>query len=423
MTDPSTDLHEPYSRDHTGSRHELVNSLIRKLAEVAAHKFIGIDGPWGSGKSWTVDKLIERIDEIAQPVKTEGSPYALIRAHQWELVDDPIDLVVGKLSKLQPDPTSEEVITNRENMLLTFRTAMNREPWSKFASELARQIIRDFEMAGIKPGSAISNAAGAVLENDKDHIKARLAAFDELESELEQFRKLLGRVTRIGKLQMRRCLIIDDLDRCRPEFARRLIERVSLVLGDQSPIVVFVFADRRSLEAHARHVFGEVQGAEGYYDKYVAEWIPLDPHPLQHQFSIHLEHWRMNWGHRLDSESLNECARITYSWSLTNRQLAEKVHPLLSRLIHTVDVPIEVRVWAICAHLLFPGGLRVLAESGFSFNSMPLPSTLGRRKSLTGGVSTEGGRIVNQFERGGSSDEEMQTFQNLLMVCESEMRG
>jgi hypothetical protein len=73
-------------------------------------------------------------------------------------------------------------------------------------------------------------------------------------------------------------VIIDELDRCRPEYAIAFLEATKLIFG-QSGFVFCLMMNAEYLESLARHRFGVAKEDEKYIDKFVDIRLKLNPQP------------------------------------------------------------------------------------------------------------------------------------------------
>jgi hypothetical protein len=96
----------------------------------------------------------------------------------------------------------------------------------------------------------------------------------ELPKQLEALRTALVE----GTENKRVVVIIDELDRCHPEYAIAFLEATKLIFG-QSGFVFCLMMNAEYLESLARHRFGVAKEDEKYIDKFVDIRLKLDPQP------------------------------------------------------------------------------------------------------------------------------------------------
>lgn len=77
-------------------------------------------------------------------------------------------------------------------------------------------------------------------------------------------------------------ILIDELDRCRPEFALSLLEDIKHFLNDEG-VVFFVFCDEEVLHALAGQIFGDKPAGEKYLKKFFSVRLRL-PEPALADF-------------------------------------------------------------------------------------------------------------------------------------------
>ena len=117
-------------------------------------------------------------------------------------------------------------------------------------------------------GQDLSKAAGDLIASQLSAEKARLELDDQL-------RNLHAQITK-GRDTDRIVILIDELDRCHPDYAIALLEAMKLVF-DQDGFVFVLMVNREYLESIAENRFGKPVEGEMYLDKFVDLRLKLEP--------------------------------------------------------------------------------------------------------------------------------------------------
>src|SRR5690606_3475713 len=127
------------------------------------------------------------------------------------------------------------------------------------AAKLNESFEREVKQAG---DAAIDAAIESTL---RDHIEARRS--------IETLREALGRLAEKERI----VIFVDELDRCRPDFAISMLESIKHVFNVEGVQFVLV-TNAEQLRASIRHVYGlNEQNSRRYLDKFVGYSFAL-PH-------------------------------------------------------------------------------------------------------------------------------------------------
>lgn len=120
-------------------------------------------------------------------------------------------------------------------------------------------------------GDGMSKLAGQLISTQLATEQVRKT---ELPQQLEVLRKALTK----GKPHDRVVVLIDELDRCHPEYAIAMLEALKMVFG-HSNFVFCLFVNAEYLENLAAHRFGQSAKGERYLDKFVDLRLALTATP------------------------------------------------------------------------------------------------------------------------------------------------
>ena len=241
-----------------------LKKIIDKKIEDGTGFSFAIDGPWGSGKTF----IINMLDEVAK------EQYLVIKYNCWkyDYYEEPVvaimSVIAETLNKIaaEKDPPSfvnKDSIKNLAKFLLGT------------IGELFKAVTR------IDINKIIELGEGAIKEEYKQAISKDFDSKDSLSQAIEITQKALS----LAHADTKILFIVDELDRCLPEYAIKVLERLHHV-NEGTPFVTLLSINKVDLAGSIAKVFGH-NGDNGLFtDYYLQKFIniiisvPLnDPQP------------------------------------------------------------------------------------------------------------------------------------------------
>lgn len=260
IPEPDITLYNDGFGEHDLLNREADGERLSKIVEAVSDPMtIAIDGAWGSGKSvflkcW-VGEHSKSQDHLARPVYFD--------AFAHDFMNDPLIALVSVI---------DERISGDESLW-----AKGWQTAKTVAPKLARFGIRLGLAAATVGGTEIANAVGdAAIEKAAEILDGETQKFWAAENSkraaIQEFRNALAEMAKQQKL----VIVVDELDRCRPDFALSLLE-IAKHLFDV-PDVVFVFGTNMDALAHmATARYGSGIDGRQYLNKFISvsiEWKP-----------------------------------------------------------------------------------------------------------------------------------------------------
>ena len=252
---------------------DLAEKLLDVIQNDTQHDFVSVeqdhrawllDGPQGSGKSYFVEQYLR------PAAKARTIPLIQLNAFEHDFEDEPLLGMAGAIARAV-DGKDSDVAAALGGRALNF-AASNAQSMSKTAGVVAGSFLGSPAI-----GATIAEAAGKAV--GAWWKKSPVSAFQgELKRSVEVLttpsddqQGVDGDDGPVG-----RCiLLVDDLDRCRPTFALRLLERV-LHVFPVSGLAVLIVSDRRALEDAAHREYGFAEG-QHYMDKFFRASFAFEP--------------------------------------------------------------------------------------------------------------------------------------------------
>lgn len=255
-------IRNAYLNDMIG-RNRDVNAFVDILNTLENSCAIALDGVWGSGKTFFVQQVKMVLDACCR--SSEDADKQSVR-HKWTTMHD------GK----QPEFQSQ---------LCVYYDAWENDNDEDPVLSLVYSILQDVDVespfekeSGIfDKGAAIAEClSGRNITAVVDSLKSKDALADlrkkkQIQSEVKSFfdELLVERADRL-------VIIVDELDRCKPEYAVRLLERVKHYFADDR--ISFVFSTNiKELQHTISNFYGEGFDAVRYFDRFFDLRITLPP--------------------------------------------------------------------------------------------------------------------------------------------------
>ena len=194
---------------------------------------ISINGTYGSGKS-TLLNFVKEKNEIEEK-------YYVIKYDVWQnnLFDNPLIPILYSLNELQ---------TN--NKILESAKAVLKNLPKIFTNTFANAHSVDFSSLLVNEN---------IFEEYKNYIEA-----------ISKYKKILTEYCKKKKV----IFLIDELDRCLPEYQIKVMETLYNVFNIPNLILVITL-DKNQLEHSIKQIFGEQSNTSGYLSKFIQYEIDL----------------------------------------------------------------------------------------------------------------------------------------------------
>ena len=231
------------------SRSEAFAKSVKKEAYV-----VNLNAEWGAGKSFFLERFALQLQQSKHLVTT-------VNAWESDHAGDALAPLLGAFGDLMNDPklVSSEINRNKEFLanffslggLLTRTAADAGAPGTGALWDVAKK--------------SLSRDPLSVFEARKVVLEDFCAALATIVEELEEFKSYKAPIF----------ILVDELDRCRPDYAVQFLERIKHIF--KVPGLVFVVAtDSEQLAASIRGLYGAQYDAERYLYRFFDQTIRLE---------------------------------------------------------------------------------------------------------------------------------------------------
>jgi predicted KAP-like P-loop ATPase len=255
-------------------RQRLGEQLKNYVDRLQCGAVLALDARWGEGKTWFVRHWAKHLYDTKHNV-------IYLDAFANDYLDDPFLVIASEIaSKL--DKTADK------NLVYRFKkaAAVMQQGLLTIAPSLIASMISCAITGGIIPfikidsdaikekiDEAIDNVTENIGEKVTEAIQNKIDSYDEEKKSLLAFKSTLSELA--DSLDKPLVFIIDELDRCRPDFALRLIERIKHFFD--IPKIVFVLVmNKPQLLQSVKSFYGyDLEMNGDYLEKFVDFTIHL----------------------------------------------------------------------------------------------------------------------------------------------------
>lgn len=288
-----------------------VIKIVNQLSDIKRGCCFAIEGGWGVGKTFVIEEIEERL-KLIQSEETNSDRYFVFHYNCW-----------------QHDYYEEPAVAIISAMLASIR-----EDAAFFSKDIDNTIKAGYEFAKEKfkeiAGLYIKNKIGINLisladkiKDNKDKIEDAENEFDEMFSFSQTIEKVRKKMQEIAEKRTI-VLFVDELDRCIPQYAIKVLERLHHIFCGLENVVVIMAIDRKQLEHSVEEMFGARKDESSIdIEKYLKKFI---------DFSMVLDNGIIN-------ESYWEKYKSYFDkFVIEQKDDKEEITNVLSKLFATIDI-------------------------------------------------------------------------------------
>ena len=249
---------------------KLLKSIIENQKDNSTGYSFAIDGDWGCGKTWLINELENKL------LSEKEKNYLIFHYNAWE-----------------NDFYEEPLIAIISIMIDTINTVISQKSLFKSAvDELTKEALQDLQILVTSIIKEITKIdIDKSLESKKTLFK-RIKNGRKIQNNIDTYIPLqrMKKTVRNSLLQLSMnynvLIVVDELDRCLPEYAIKVLERLHHVC-DGMPVIQILSINKENLSESIAKVFGKDYShdngsklwtnlfCESYLQKFVDMIIPL----------------------------------------------------------------------------------------------------------------------------------------------------
>lgn len=246
--------------------------LTNVITKVSGNYTLAINDRWGRGKTTFV-----RMWEAS--LKQEGYQTIYLNAWENDIVSEPLVCILGEILPLITD--------NRSKAKLLEHSAPLFKNWKKLVPEFVKALAM---LPSPVIGDLSKEITDSLINAPEDSLKKEIEGYKKQQAEIQKFKHELAECIQKKCEKKPLIFIVDELDRCRPDYAVDLLEKVKHFFSVEG--IVFVLSiDKNQLISSIKGRYGsESIDGNAYLKRFIDfEYTPKDPN--MEDFCTYLYHY------------------------------------------------------------------------------------------------------------------------------------
>ena len=253
-------------------RRRLGEQLTNYVDRLQCGAVLALDARWGEGKTWFVRHWQKHLEN-------EGHNVIYLDAFANDYLDDPFLVVTSEITNiLSKDKKTKGKVKKLIDLSASVGSAL-LPSLPKIALTLGLHLIGAGFFNGVlqqgyeNAKDEIDKLSDEASDRIKESIQEKIACHEAEKKTLSEFKKHLAET--VVKLDKPLVFIIDELDRCRPDFAIRLIERIKHFFDIPKIVFVLVINKKQFVMGIKRFYGYDDDSSKLYLDKFIDFEVPL----------------------------------------------------------------------------------------------------------------------------------------------------
>ena len=294
--------------------------IVRLIADNGRGCTFTIDGRWGCGKSFVLDMFEKQISVFQDP-RAAGDRYVVFHYNCWQydFYEEPAIAIISAI---------KSEIEKYNSILPELPNEI--KAGFEIIKDLGRELLGSYIQTkiGCNPLEALTK-----IQTGADDI-SRQTALDNDYDKYFKFKEVLDSTRKdLAKLAQDKpvVLVVDELDRCLPDYTIKVLERLHHLFDENSNIIVILATDKMQLERTVQQIFCPVGSESNTYivQEYLKKFI---------NFSLSLDN-----GTITDS-FWERYAAIIENYNIGNEMTDGFLSELPLKLFHNIDPRTQERI-------------------------------------------------------------------------------
>ena len=251
------------------NRQAFVDQLINvadTLAKCRKNSCYAITGSWGSGKSFVLDMFESQTSKIGQEGTTLDK-YLIFRYNCWEYdyYDEPLVAIVALML---------DQIDKKVNLIpkdIKKRAVNVLKEVGKSLIETAANTLKQTSGIDVTPLYKTMESSISSVKSDEEDNHEYDQYFD-FKKNLDKLREEIGELSKDQTV----IFIVDELDRCLPEYTIKVLERLHHLFHEIPNVQTVLSIDIDQLEHTVMQIYGDKTDVKMYLRKFIGFEIKLD---------------------------------------------------------------------------------------------------------------------------------------------------
>lgn len=249
-------------------RQDFGERLANLIDSTNDNPVFALDAKWGEGKSTFIKMWIDYV----QTKREKKIKVVYFDAFENDYQKDPFLTLASEIYSLIADEDAETKEIFKDKATAAVKSLM------RGALKIGVKVVTAGVIDGSDVESEVSNLISGQVDNvvaDRfNHVQEDKLALVNFKDFLEDFSSNVGKESPI-------VFIIDELDRCKPDFALELLEQVKHLFSVKG-ITFILVTNRLQLEEMIKHKYGAGVDATNYLHKFINVWLALPKDSSDH---------------------------------------------------------------------------------------------------------------------------------------------
>lgn len=230
----------------------------KKFGNVVGTYVLNLDSAWGTGKTYFLDGLEKYLSS------TDGGSHLVVNIDAWkdDYSDDPLPYItssihssiIKKLGTGAKIPSKKLAESLGKIVVAGAKGGAGQLAKKAFGEHAVVQILEEGMKALLDPsGEAIISSVNA----QQDAVKKFQDALKEISAKVEKNKNTNGPIF----------VLVDELDRCRPDYAIKFLERIKHFFAVEG-FVFIIATDTEQLKSAVKGAYGAEFDGERYLQRF-----------------------------------------------------------------------------------------------------------------------------------------------------------
>ncbi|MBF4490373.1 AAA family ATPase [Psychrobacter sp. N25K4-3-2] len=261
MTDYSVMKELTFSSRDEFTRKPIAEKIIKLLDSAIDVSPMIIDGKWGTGKT----EFCFKLKNLIEADNTNNYKVGYVNAFQADHANEPLLTLIAEVASFY-----DEKDEKRKNFI------KNAVPYLRLISGIGLKAGLGFAFGRYAADipDALADGMEEIKDGSKSLIDQSLESMikDQVEAEknLSTLRDALSDIASTNPI----ILLIDELDRCRPDFAVMMLETIKHVF-DVDNVQIILITNAEQLKATIKHSYGNETNSHDYLYKFFKYQVNL----------------------------------------------------------------------------------------------------------------------------------------------------
>ena len=259
------------------NREEFVDKLIKLAGNIAENKAttsFAINGMWGSGKTFVLDMFEEKLSQY-QSEETAFDKYFIVHYNCWkyDYYEEPLVAIVAAMIDIINEKTRLWNDEKKKAKILGILKSVGMALLS-----MANGNIK--EKTGVDIKKVFKVVKRGEKEGEEKYEKSNeYDVYFSFKQALDRMQKLMMELSEEQTI----VFVVDELDRCLPEYAIKVLERLHHLTENVKNVITIISIDKNQLYSSINQIFGSNK-AEQYMKKFIKFEVALNKGNISEKF-------------------------------------------------------------------------------------------------------------------------------------------